>query len=455
MSHSRSRLLVACLPVALLLVAVAGAGRALAAPVFTRVSSIGVGSSPSFGMQRTADGVLHLVYQTAAPGSSSPSGLGARAISTSGGLGPEVQALSGWNAGKPGLVALPSGALEAVFGAISPPPAVSSVWGVASSDGGGSWAAPTDVKGGGPLESLAYGADVTAQVAGGTPIVTLPQGGGLVIQRGLGPGSPSELITDNSDNAAGDVNSAVDGAGTMVVAWQSLAGNGGDFMRAVAPADGPAMQVPGQLRNQLVVAGRDTGAGVFAPFTPDGTRVSLQRYGGGSVAVGKAAGVTAKVLGVATGLAGRIWVMWGDENGVALTRSNKADTRFEPIQRVKPNSASLYRLSGDGRLGPLDMLVDQIPNGNPIPPGGTFYARVLPVLSVTASVKKGKGKAVALTVKVTDAGDVISGATVAAAGKKSKTNASGVAKLALAGKGAVTITVTEGGYQAAKKRVTL
>ena len=46
--------------------------------------------------------------------------------------------------------------------------------------------------------------------------------------------------------------------------------------------------------------------------------------------------------------------MWGSDaipGAVAVTRSNKAVTRFEPIQRIKLNSGSLYRLSGDGRLG--------------------------------------------------------------------------------------------------------
>ena len=71
--------------------------------------------------------------------------------------------------------------------------------------------------------------------------------------------------------------------------------------------------------------------------------------------------------------------MWGDDSGggVNVTRSNKAVTRFEPIQHLNPNSAILYRLSGDGRLGPLDLLVDQIRNVTPIQPPGLFYGRAL------------------------------------------------------------------------------
>ena len=91
-------------------------------------------------------------------------------------------------------------------------------------------------------------------------------------------------------------------------------------------------------------------------------------------------------------------------------------TRFEPIQHVDPNAVSLYRIQGDGRLGPLDLLVDEIPNGKgPVQPAGIYHARVLPVLSATASVTALK-KAHKLTVKVTDAGDPVAGASVSAEG---------------------------------------
>lgn len=54
--------------------------------------------------------------------------------------------------------------------------------------------------------------------------------------------------------------------------------------------------------------------------------------------------------------------MWGDEHGIAVTRSNTAVTRFEPIQRLDHASTTLYRLAGDGRNALLDLFVDEIPN---------------------------------------------------------------------------------------------
>ena len=420
-------------------------GGALAAPKLVRVDATGVGASPSYGMARTANGTLHLVFQTSPGGTSAPDGLGSRSISPAGVLGSPVQALSGYSPGKPGLALLPDGTLNAVFGGSSPDNQTG-VYGISSSDGGATWSAPGVVGAGGPMEALAYGSDITAQVTGGgVPVLTLPQAGGVIIQQGFGQGASTTEATDASDNSAGGVDSAVDaGSGEVVASWASNAGNGGDFIRTVAPALGNPMPMPGPVRNEVVIAGRDKGPGVFAAYSLDGKSVRLLRYGGGSVAVGKARGITLTKLGTATGLDGRIWVMWGNDSAIALTRSNKAVTRFEPIQLLKPDAAGLDRLAGDGRLGPLDLLVDMIPNGNPIPPAGTFHARVLPELSASAKFKKGQ-----LTVTVTDAGDPVAGATVGAGGKTATTNAGGVAKLKLK-KPPSGAKITAPGYQALK-----
>lgn len=437
-------------------------GVAAATTKLKRFNTINVGPDPNFGMVRAANGTLQLVYPTTVA-RNGVDGLAARSISAGGAIGPQVQALSGWQVGQPGLVALSNGTLAAVFGAISPGPnPVSSVWAVDSSNGGATWSAPADVRSG-PLEALAYGAQITAMMSGTTPVLTVPQAGNLIIQQGFGPGSPTYQVNGTSDGSVVDVASTVDAAAKEVVAsWQSLATPGGLYVQGVSPALGKPQLIPGQRRSALVIAGRDIGAGVFAPYTPDNNRVRLIRYGGGSVAVGRLPNVTPKVMGVATGLGGRIWVMWGDDSGgVAVTRSNKAVTRFEPIQRLSSGAFTLYRLSGDGRLGPLDLFADEIPNAKgSLPPTGSFYGRVLPELSGAISVspvKNKKGVVIAhkLKVVVTDAGDAVAGAKVAVKGKSAKTNSSGVAKLTLPGSvsGKATVTVTDGGYQVLQKTV--
>src|SRR3954453_12920567 len=116
---------------------------AAAAPVFKRVFTEPIGPSSNFGLARTGDGVLHLMFQTHPTPTAAPNGLAAIAISQKGAVGSVVQALSGWTPGKVGLTAPPTGtSLAAFFGAVSPDN-ISSVWGILSQDDGATWGAPT------------------------------------------------------------------------------------------------------------------------------------------------------------------------------------------------------------------------------------------------------------------------------------------------------------------------
>jgi hypothetical protein len=437
--------------------------QALALVPFTRLATVNGTTAQAVAATRSADGSLHLVFQTLGGGGFN--GLGAISISPGGQASQQVTALSGWQAGQPGLLRMPDGTLEAVFGAISPSN-VSSVWGITSSDGGSTWSAPANVRGGGPLEALAYGSNVTAALSSGTPVLTLPQAGQVVIQRGLGAGSPSYQLTNSADGSTTNAEVATDAAtGEVVAGWNSIAGNPKVFLQGASPSTGSLQGVPGQSRNAQELAGRDAGPGVFGAYTPDGKHVRLLRYGGGSVAVGSLKTTQARVLGVATSVDGRIWVMWGDDlgGGVAVTRSNKAVTRFEPIQHLKPNSGVLYRVSGDGRLGPLDLLVDQIPNQKgSIPPPGLYHGRTLAALSALVSVKPIKNKKLAvightLTVTVTDAGDPVAGAKVTANGSTHKTNAKGVAQFTFSSKvkGKLNVTITSPTYWPLAKKLTV
>jgi hypothetical protein len=439
-----------------------GAGHAaLLAPPgqFTRLDSVKGTTAQAVATARTSNGVLHLVYQTLS--GTSVTGLSTIAISPAGLPGPTAPILSGWQAGQPGLLALPGGTLETVFGAISPKNE-SGVWGMSSTNGGGAWTPPAGVGAGGPYEPLAYGADVTGAVSGTQPVLALPSAGNLVVQSGLGGGSAAALVTTQANGSTTDADLAVDAASGQVVAgWPSVAHEPTLYLQGVAPGTGTVQKVPGQNRNAVVLAGRDSGPGVFAAYTTDGKHVRLLRYGGGSVAVGSRDGTTAKALAAATSLAGRIWVMWGDDSGggVAVTRSNKAVTRFEPIQKVALDAASLYRLEGDGRLGPLDLLADATPGKGPAV-SALYYARVLPVLSTAVAVhtvKNGKGKIVGhtLTVTVSDAGDAVPGATVSAGGKQAKTGKNGSAALAFGAStsGALKVTATAPGYKLGSQTV--
>jgi hypothetical protein len=115
---------------------------------------------------------------------------------------------------------------------------------------------------------------------------------------------------------------------------------------------------------------------------------------------------------------------------------------------------------GDGKLGPLDLFVDQIPTSDVHSPGG-FYTRVLPLLTVTPSVivhhnKKGAVTGYSVTIHVTDAGDAVNGAAVKLAGKTATTGKTGVVHFVLgAGAGSAQVTVTAATYRPYSARVKL
>ncbi|MHB1568194.1 MAG: sialidase family protein [Solirubrobacteraceae bacterium] len=434
------------------------------------VAKVGYGGTPP-AFARTANGVLHLAFESNTNWGNSFNGVGALSISPAGHVGPEVQALN-WTGltpgapnGIPGLAVLPSGALQATFG--GSPSGDDGPWGISSSDGGVTWSAPADVGSG----SMEYGDSyVPLAVSNGTPVLAGGCCGGIVVQQGFGTGAPTYQLTNGTDNAAGNPYLAVDATtGAVIASWDSNAGSGGIYTQQVAPTQGALQKapIPSQYGTgiPLILAARDSGPGVFAAYPSDygsTTHIRLLRYGGGSVAVGSVKGLRANVWGAATGNDGRIWVIWyGTINGkgiMAFTRSNRAVTRFEPVRRYSYNWSYLFTLSGDGRLGPLDLLIGGTPTTKTCcGTGGIYYARVLPVLSASVSVNKLGAHKFRLKVNVTDAGDAIKGATVSAKAKSATTNSNGNAKLIVSGSPGdqITVKVGDSGYQVLKVSVKL
>jgi len=172
------------------------------------------------------------------------------------------------------------------------------------------------------------------------------------------------------------------------------------------------------------------------------------------------AGVTAQVLGVATGIAGRIWVMWGDASGggIAVTRSNKAVTKWEPVQKIAlpKNTTAFYNAQGEGSGGPLDAFVDLLLGTND---RGFWRTHVLARDSLSESTSfqsGGKGKSAKLAFHATDAGDPLSGAIIVVARGSTvlarlKTDPNGHAAMSLPvgnRNGSLKATVTAPGYSA-------
>ena len=450
---------------AVVLVVPAGASASQLSPRL--LAKVGYGSTP-VGFARTPDGVLHVVTDSNTNWGDSYNGIAAIAISPSGHVGPQVQALN-WNGqsaqGIPGLAVMPSGVLQATWGGY--PNGNDGPWGISSSNGGATWSSPVNIGSG----SMEFGDSyVPLAVSNGTPVLAAGCCGGIVIQRGFGSSAPTYALTNSSDNAAGQPDLALDAAtGAAIVGWDSNAGSGGLWFQQVAPSNGSAVELP--IPKQygtgvpLIVAGRDKGPGVFAAYPADysnTTHIRLARYGGGSVGVGAVRHMHANVWGAASGSDGRIWVFWYGQSTktgkyeIAVTRSNNAINGFEPIQVFGLSYSSLFTLEGDGRLGPLDMLI----TGTPAAPGsagGIYWARFMPELSASVRVVGLGGGRFKLKARVTDAGDPVSGATVSADGKHKATKGTGRAKLKVSGVPGhhVTVTVSALGYRTLQESVTL
>lgn len=404
---------------------------------------------------RTADGTLHLVYSTQLAWSGGFDGLGALSIAPAGTVLPAVQAVPGWHATDPGLFVTATGALTAVFGGSPDSGGTSYVgpWSVVSSDGGHTWSTVGDV---GSHADEAFAGAVTAHLLGATPVITLAAAGGLTLQSGFGPGSPASPLT-LPGAPIGAVESAQDAStGELVASWYTAVNHGGLWLQGVAPAVQPPQEIAGAFdswgdqQRQVTLASLDNGPGVYAAYSPDGKRVRLIAYGAAtSIPVGKLKSVPAVETDVATGPEGRVWVMWGTGQApdskfgrIAVTRSNKARTSFEPVQVFDIDPGTLWRLYGDGRLGPLDLLTNLTPNVTPAAPTGIFYARVRPVLTADLGAKQVKKGTYKVGVRVTDAGDPVPGADVTVNGSHAKTNMAGTAKVSVTGDAGDTVHVT-------------
>jgi len=145
---------------------------------------------------------------------------------------------------------------------------------------------------------------------------------------------------------------------------------------------------------------------------------------------------------VCTAPEGRLWVAWGgNAGGLFVTRSNRAVSAFEPVQKVGlPQGPGLTFLQCEGSAGPADLFADS---------GGFFHTHVLAHLSLSARTAKTK-----VTISARDAGDPVAGVSVAVGGKHLKTDAHGLVSMTLRA-GPYSASATAAGYATASARFTV
>jgi hypothetical protein len=281
----------------------------------------------------------------------------------------------------------------------------------------------------------------------GQPVTAWAGAGAGIVHVGLDPGSP--IVSYGRD--LGPTSVATDrGSGAVVLAAATVAGPDGAFVQQVLPGTGAARILPGIGNEQASgLAGRIGAGGAYVAWT-DGKTVKLMRVGGRTRTVARGPFSFAKVF-AAPG--GRLWVAWGDSNdGLFVTRSNAAVTRFEAVQHLKlvsGNLAGIGNENGEGSAGPLDFFaLFQIGGAD----RGYWQTHVFPKLSIGGSVGKRKRGKRSITITVTDAGDAVSGASVKVGSKKGRTGATGRVTFSLS-PGSYTEKASAIGYAGASARV--
>jgi hypothetical protein len=410
------------------------AGAVLAAPGASTWSRISGPTQPGaqLGLARTEDGVLHVVWNKGA----TPTSIFETRLSPTGSAAGASTVATGFDGnGGLALLALPDKTLR-LFAAGATHPG-SSVYGIntyTAPTHGGSWSLQSGASWGGAVANSASvigatlaknGQPVTAwrgTAAEGMPPSSIPSNAYIADQTG------SRLATDGA-------------SGAVVIAGTTLAGKGGVAVQQILPGHGAQVLLP--LQSNLTdynngISGRIGGPGVFVAYA-DGKAARLYRYGGSSKALGTGAYNSATVC---TAPEGRLWVAWGgNAGGLFVTRSNRAVSAFEPVQKLAlPKGPGLRFLQCEGSAGPADLFADS---------GGFFHTHVLAQLSVAAKTAKTK-----VTISARDAGDPVAGVSVAVAGKHLKTDAHGLVSLTLRA-GSYSANATAAGYASASARVTV
>ncbi len=465
-----------CVAIALvLLAALAVAPGALAGPPghWSRVTGIeGVEAlnTDDIGLQRTADGVLHVAWTRSAGGISDVllhSTIAANAKSVS----PPFPILSAANNGinsSVELIAGPSGGLRVLFAGLFPKTPIDLVMSSATAPAAGApWSPASPVSNNAVATAskvyVASGIGAAVSPAGLTTLVwgdSGPSEGGYHL--GLDPLSPDISFPSTLERDPGAAFDAITGAGYL--AWNELGGSGSPNALKVAAPGGAPITAPNSaaawVGQRVSISGRIGAPGVYVAYGSGNNQFdatpALWRVGASKLIRLKRQR-DAEHTGLAPAPGGRLWLYWEREGRLYALRTDKQAKRLGAIVSAKlPKGASVvYRLQGEGSRGPLDLFALTDAKGGL----GYLQQRILPGLTLLAKPKPAKaGKKV--TLNVSDAGEAVKGAKVVLKlGKKSfmkKTDKKGRVAFSVPAStqsGRYPVTARKGGYAKARAKI--
>ncbi|MEP6892584.1 MAG: hypothetical protein ABI927_02285 [Gaiellaceae bacterium] len=380
--------------------------------------------SPGFGagIARTADGVLHIVSLRRA---GKKLELWQVQIGSDGRLIGSNAILRGWSTlANPALVPSADGGLRLFVGGNHSRSAANPGLVTATApQAGAPWTLQPDPVSPGEDAAVANAGASTAK--DGTPIAVWATPTGLHYRYDVDPAG-TDVVMVLPGCCASEPAAATDGAtGQSYVAWGSNAARAsGVLVQPIGPdrVSGHRLYAPGSTSKQraaavprgerVAISGRRGGGGVYVAYSvgsPIVQGVVLWPVGAPRTAVRiAAAGASHIVLAAAPD--GRLWLAWTRKATIYVTRTNRAATRVEPVRAVSPppRATSIWRVQGEGSLGPLDLVANLDAVG-----GTTFWhQQILPLLSLEVNAVAQQGGSTRFSFAVTDAGDPVPNATV-------------------------------------------
>lgn len=409
-------------------------------------------AADTFGMLRTTDGNLHLVWLKSRASNGTHS-YGTSTISLAGKLLATGTALSGWMTLEPDpqLVTYGSG-MRLVFEGNTGPITSCYEKGAVFTETSTNGTAWNLVTGSMSHDTAGVGNLAATAEPNGTPVATFAGGGFFHV--GVDPSCPATQPDGAVPVATGNApsNPAIVTAsdGSVWVATYQAFQKQGYFVARILPSVGPLMEAPAsnataahnnQPLEPVALAAR-VGGGVYMAYCVSNSsqlcaRIDLWKVGSPKpmVVPGSKNTIAARVA-LTAAPQGRLAVTWfNSANGKSVihsVRTNTAATSFGVLGTIKvpAHTNSVTDVQTQDSSGRQDVLINaQIQAGTQFPLE-LLQTQILPGLSVKASPTTFSHKKPAtVTFTVLDAGQPVSGAKVGCLGKSATTSTTGQAKL--------------------------
>jgi len=439
---------------ALSMLALSGIARAGGPGVWTRLGTSD-SAFDTFGMLRTADQNLHLVW-LAKRASDRTQSYGTSTISIAGKLLATGTALSGWATLESDPQLVPNGSgMRLIFEGNTGPPTGCYGQGAIfteTSTNGSTWVPVT-----GSLSQATVGTgNLAATVESDlrTPVTVFS--GGRHFHVGVDPSCPASsadgTITPTTGSNQGDPAAVTDTkTGAVYVAWFQAFVKQAYWVEQILPTQGAPMEAPGSAthitpfeNNQpdepVALAARQGGGVYMAYCVADShepcAHVDLWKVGSSRVMVVPGSRhVSGARVAIAADTLGNMSVAWfnsaNNANVIHEVRTNPAVTVWGTVRNIPApaHTSGVDNLQAEGSSQRVDLLITEL-LGTPGFPIGLFQTQVLPGQSLRANPRSfSHQKSKRVTFKVTDAGQPLSRSSISCLGKSGTSNPAGTVKL--------------------------